>query len=344
MSGLPPFPWQFSYWENLTKLHQSQTLSHAYLIGGPQGIGKFDFASQFSKYLLCKSPKKNVACGECSDCLLGNNSPHPDYIQVCAEADSKVIKVEQIRSLSNFFSQTSHSGQAKVAVLNDAHYLNTAAANALLKTLEEPAKKTYIFLCSSLPSSLMATIRSRCQRITMVNPSKENTIKWLKDRIDSRYDLELLAEASDNRPMYALDLIEGDILKHEKVVISNFIELTRSNISLQAAVKLIIDTGETIAIGSLIRFLRACIKNLLLVKSNKTISPEEQELLTICHNSNLPLKTAVLVLFKFYDDLVAAERELLDTNLNSQLIVESIVWEWSKMSHILLSGSNEKSA
>ena len=331
MSSQSPYPWQSSYWSELTNSYKYEQLAHAYLIYGPKGVGKFDFVKIFSKYLLCHSPVNNVACGKCYDCLLGVNSTHPDYIQISPENDSKVIKIQQIRSLSSFLNQTSHSGRAKVAVLDEAHLLNTAAANALLKTLEEPSKKTFIFLCSHLPGSLTPTVRSRCYKLAMKAPDKDIVIDWLKENIHSHSDFDSLAEASGNKPLYALHLFETGTLKQEKEFIGQFLELTRGNISLRSMVDLIVDLGEATAIGFLIKFFNRITKFLLLTDLKQRMSPEENEFVTLCRLSNSSLKNTVLTLITFYDELVIAQRELLETNLNALLIVESLIWQWSQV-------------
>lgn len=331
MSSQSPYPWQSGYWSELTDSHKHEQLAHAYLIYGPKGIGKFDFIRKFSKYLLCHSPVNNLACEKCDDCLLGVNSTHPDYIQISPENESRVIKIEQIRSLSSFLNKTSHSGRAKVAVLDGAHLLNTAAANALLKTLEEPSKKTFIFLCSHLPGSLTLTVRSRCHKLAMKAPSRDMTIEWLKDNINSHSDFNSLAKASSNKPLYALHLFETGTLAQETEFIGKFLELTRGDMSLRSMVDLIGEIGAATAIGFLAKFFNRSTKFLLLADLKQGMSPEENEFVALCRISNFPLKNTVLILITFYDELIIAQRQLLDTNLNAELIVESLVWEWSKL-------------
>ena len=143
---LIPYPWQEKNWSDLMLQAEQNRLSHAYIVCGPSGIGKFDFAHKFSKYLLCGSPINDLPCGECSDCILHNNA-HPNLRILKPESEGSEIKVDQVRSLIEFFSMTGHSNRLKICLINEAHRLNINATNALLKTLEEPAGSSVILLC-----------------------------------------------------------------------------------------------------------------------------------------------------------------------------------------------------
>ena len=92
---LIPYPWQEKIERSNAQAEQNR-LSHAYIVSGPSGIGKFDFAHKFSKYLLCGSPINNLPCGECSDCILHNNA-HPNLRILKPESEGSEIKVDQVR-------------------------------------------------------------------------------------------------------------------------------------------------------------------------------------------------------------------------------------------------------
>ncbi|MDG2141039.1 MAG: DNA polymerase III subunit delta' [Gammaproteobacteria bacterium] len=331
MSPQSPFPWQANYWSRLVNLHSVKKLSHAYLITGLKDIGKYQFACEFSRYLLCRSPSNGNACGNCDNCSLGHKSDHPDCMKIFPDDKGRVIKVDHIRSLSEFFSQTSHAGGAKIALINNANYLNTAASNALLKTLEEPSDKTFIFLCSDSPSSLLQTIRSRCQTIQMTLPEKSIAINWLQQSVVTPCDFDSLLNSAKGRPLYALELQKNDLLAVEERFINLFLELTTGKISLQLIVKAIKDIGEVIAIDYLINLFSNTTKALLHGSLEDQISSQEKTFLDICSASNLSTKNVALAFFKFHDELLVARRHLSETNLNTQLIVESLVWQWHSL-------------
>src|SRR3990167_3314227 len=137
-------------------------LSHAYLLSGIAGLGKTDFARKFAVFLLCE---KKSSCGVCRGCMLMQANNHPDFIWIAPEEKSHTIKIDQIREMSFKLSHTAHSSDYKVVVIAPADAMPVVAANALLKTLEEPSGKTIIFLIDDQKSVLPATILSRCQKI-----------------------------------------------------------------------------------------------------------------------------------------------------------------------------------
>jgi DNA polymerase III subunit delta' len=331
MSPQPPFPWQSSYWSKLTKLHDVKKLSHAYLMTGLKDIGKYQFACEFSKYLLCRSPVNNSACGNCDNCMLGKNSDHPDCMNIFPADEGRVIKVDQIRSLSDFFSQTSHAGRAKIAIINNAHYLNTSASNALLKTLEEPSEKTFIFLCSEIPAALLPTIRSRCQTLQMALPKKSVAITWLEENVETPCEVISLLNSAKGRPLYALDLQKRNLLADEKNFIEEFLDLTAGKTPLRLIVKSIKDIGEVAAVECLINLFSNITKALLHGSLEEQISPQEKRFLEFFTDSHSSVRNIALTLIKFYDELLIARRQLSETNLNTQLIIESLVWQWHSL-------------
>jgi DNA polymerase-3 subunit delta' len=153
------YPWQQSLWQQLAGRSQH---AHAYLLHGPAGIGKRALAERLMARLLCQSPNGLDACGQCKSCHLLAAGTHPDnYVLEPEEAD-KPIKVDQVRELVDFVVQTAQLGGRKVVLLEPAEAMNLNAANALLKSLEEPSGATVLLLISHQPSRLLPTIKSRC--------------------------------------------------------------------------------------------------------------------------------------------------------------------------------------
>lgn len=137
-------------------------LSHAYLLSGIAGIGKTDFAKQFSQLLLCDHHNH---CGICRGCKQLQAGTHPDFIFIAPEEKNHSIKIDQIRLLSEKLSQTAQYGGYQVVIISPSDAMPAQAANALLKTLEEPAGKVLFFLIDHQKSILPATIASRCQKL-----------------------------------------------------------------------------------------------------------------------------------------------------------------------------------
>lgn len=214
-------PWQQTAWANLSQ--QLGRLPHALLLSGPQGIGKFIFAKDIARALLCENPVSNRwACGTCGACRWYKEGNHPDFRLITPESEtspeelagkkslSHAIKIEQIRELGAFVGLSSHRGGLRVIIVHPAEAMNAAAANALLKSLEEPPPGVILILVSGQTRSLLPTIRSRCQIITLTSPSPPQALAWLKTQGVSNAEV-LLAQAG-NAPIKALALNQADYL------------------------------------------------------------------------------------------------------------------------------------
>ena len=327
-----PFPWQMSLWASLSEQFESHKLAHAYLITGSRGIGKHSFATEFARLILCSAPDKNVACGVCSSCAMGGESGHPDLVEIAIEEGSKLLKIDQIRDLIEFLSQTSHGGRAKCAVISDAHRIHVAAANALLKTLEEPTQNTYLFLISDMPGTLLTTIRSRCQKILMPVPDSAEAVAWLKQHLQDQDDPYLLAHAAQNCPLLALDLAQSGGLENQQQFLQKFLALSCGDASIQATVGLIGKLGEVPVIGYLREVSSILIKYLLLNQQTSEMQPEQLSLLTLLRSKGLDSRDKLVELMAFYVQVQEAQRQLSSgTNPNAQLIVESLLWHWSQL-------------
>jgi len=159
-------------------------LSHAYLLSGAIGLGKTDLAMTFAQWLLCDH--KNH-CGKCRSCLLMKASNHPDFILIQPEEKKQTIGIDQVRALSEKITHTAQQGGYQVVVISPADAMPVMAANALLKTLEEPTGKVVIFLIDNQRGLLPATIVSRCQKIVFlshhVDLRLENNTLALRDEL-----------------------------------------------------------------------------------------------------------------------------------------------------------------
>ncbi|WP_157509017.1 DNA polymerase III subunit delta' [Ferrimonas futtsuensis] len=172
--ALTAMPWLQRSWQLWQQSLNSGRLTHGWLICGAQGIGKTDLALALADSLLCD---QGTGCGLCRGCQLLAAGNHPDRLVI--QPDPRVIKVEQIRELIHALEGTAHQGGRRVVVIHQADAMNTAAANALLKTLEEPAPGVHLLLISDAPNRLPATIISRCQRLLVASPSRQQSLQWL---------------------------------------------------------------------------------------------------------------------------------------------------------------------
>jgi DNA polymerase-3 subunit delta' len=177
-------PWHQEHWQRLQSRLARGALPHALLLCGPGGLGKRAFLQRFVRGLLCERPHEGEACGQCRACLLLDAGTHPDFVAVTYGlrkdgVQRKEIVVEQIRELSARMAMASQFGGWQVVVIDPADAMNANAANALLKTLEEPSPQTLLLLVADAPWRLPQTIRSRCQRIEFQLPSRDSALAWL---------------------------------------------------------------------------------------------------------------------------------------------------------------------
>ncbi|MBS0431823.1 MAG: DNA polymerase III subunit delta' [Proteobacteria bacterium] len=211
-SALPP--WQSAQWRTLSQRAERGSLPHALLLAGEQGLGKRAFAEAFVRARLCARPHAGFACGNCKTCALLQAGTHPDRVLVTREVNENTGKlrseiiVEQIRGLSARLAMAPQLGGWQVAVVDPADALNPAAANALLKTLEEPTAASLIVLVADEPWRLPATIRSRCQRVDFVAPPFGEALAWL--HAQGVADGEAILRAVGGNPGRALELARGD--------------------------------------------------------------------------------------------------------------------------------------
>lgn len=205
-------PWHQDSWIQLQNQILGNRLPHAILLQGQQGSGRRQFADALCAFLLCDH-KGQKPCGQCRQCQLYNSGNHPDVLIVEPEDNSKSIKIDQIRRLGQFVGQTSNQSNAtKLIVLSPAEALGPAAANSLLKSLEEPPGKTLFMLIAEPGTALLPTIRSRCQAVTLASADEHQAMQWLQLHSSaSSEDLRAALSLAPGRPMTALLLLEEGI-------------------------------------------------------------------------------------------------------------------------------------
>ncbi|TFW10564.1 DNA polymerase III subunit delta' [Oxalobacteraceae bacterium OM1] len=227
------FPWQSAPWQQLQQMRER--LPHAILFHGPEGVGKTAFAERFAQALLCQTPASDgQPCGACDSCGWFVQYSHPDYRRVrpevledeetgeaeegaeagdgkktkAAKTPSKEIKIDQIRALADFMNVSTHRQGMRIVLLYPAEALNTAAANALLKTLEEPPPNTVFLLVSHSLERLLPTILSRCRKFALALPAPDEALAWLKQNDVADADVWLAEQGG--APLAALAASEGE--------------------------------------------------------------------------------------------------------------------------------------
>lgn len=296
-------PWQAEQWQQLCHLLNSNRLPHAIMLSGGEDIGKRYFAEHFIQRLFCTSPIDEQACGECKQCRLYLSGGHPDFKRIEPEAVGKAISIDAIRELSEFAAITAHQKNWKVALVAPVEAMTLNAANAFLKTLEEPREKTLLLLVHDQVAPVLPTLRSRCRVFNQGLPSPALVRDWLIQQLGDAGDSadQLLARAG-GRPLRALAFAEANTLDD----IARFEQVLKQ-----------VQAGEAAPVSSAAAFegqpLAQLLEWLLAYYSRQMIAAAQGG------------RTAEPRQFAFYDLLLATRKKLQSkTNLNPHLILEEL--------------------
>lgn len=225
----PLLPWQRQAWQQLTGQFTEQHLPHGLLAAGQKGIGKREFVWRFVAYLLCLQKNQHGACGHCQSCQWLRSGTHPDLL-VLPQGDS--IKIDDIRALQEY-SQTKGHG-VKVIVLDGADTLTLGAANAFLKTLEEPRDGVFLILISDHPSRLLPTIKSRVQTMPLSYIDKVEAIDYLNEFMSPKLS-KLLLDISDGAVLQAKGLSSAKWFDQRTLWLKTYTALQLSKRTASAA-------------------------------------------------------------------------------------------------------------
>jgi DNA polymerase-3 subunit delta' len=199
-------PWQDGARSRLETAMAGGRLPHGLLLHGPDGVGKELFATVLAAGLFCSGRRAGLTpCGACPECSLSKAASHSDLHWLRRPEDKKSIGVDAVRETCEQLGMTSMRGGYRVAIVTPAHLMTVNAQNALLKTLEEPAPRTLLVLITSRPSGLLATLRSRCQRVEVPRPPAAQASAWLAEQLGSEPSSRLL-DLAGGAPLKALML------------------------------------------------------------------------------------------------------------------------------------------
>jgi DNA polymerase-3 subunit delta' len=230
----------------LNKSIGNRKLAHAYLFFGPEQIGKRLVALEFAKSLQCQNNKARIGslsfCGQCTSCLAIEKEAHPDVLFIRPEVveeknkkREKDISIVQVRSVQHQLSLSPYFGPYKIVIIDTAEKIQRDAANALLKTLEEPPKKSIIILISQSSKVLLPTIISRCLLIKFSLVSQKEIYRSLASELKRKYsevEIRKALRQSLGRPGLVLtQLEEPKDAQGYKVVLGNLNKILKDNLA-----------------------------------------------------------------------------------------------------------------
>lgn len=341
-----PYPWQQLLWQNFIGQYHQSRLPHALLLTGQRHIGKCNFANVIADFLLCASPKSNLACGQCRSCQLNLVGNHPDKSLIIPEDGAKLIKVDQIRHLSSRISNTAQQGGRKLIILGPVEQLNNNAANALLKNLEEPSSDTFFILYSHVFSGVIATIRSRCQLLSLPTPDRHSVIEWLENLVfqdnvkaaggttkvqEDNVGLSGVLDLAGQAPLAAKMLLDSsDVTKRLQSFYDGLLtlQLTPTSHVDISVVKLWLDLDLNEIIEWWLQLLQKLITqpykdSTYAINSPYSFVNSMSQLQKQCGHLNTQW------LHKFMDKLFLLKKQLLKgANPNKQLFLEELLMDW----------------
>ena len=196
---------------------------HAYLVVSEDSNEASLFARQLAMQQLCHDPQDGVACRQCRSCKAFLQGTHGDLLLLQVPDGKTAIGIDQVREATQFLQQTALYGAAKLLLVRDADQMTLAAANSLLKTLEEPPGNALVLLSSAEAWRLPPTVRSRCQLLRLPRVEKDAALEWLSSQGQgSAADAEHLLDMARGRAVFARLLADSDILAAKEALVASF--------------------------------------------------------------------------------------------------------------------------
>ncbi len=325
-----PYPWQQAQWARLLEQHQDEKLPHALMFAGQKGLGKGRLAEALAQYLLCNTPRSGLACGDCRSCRLNKADTHPDLKTLRPEEVGKAVKIDQVRNLAEFVSKTSQQGGYKVAIIEPAEAMNINAANALLKSLEEPSANTLLILISHVPSSVMATVRSRCQILSLATPPQDQALPWLEAMLTDG-DAKSLLNFANGAPILAKAMLNGDLLEQRRGFQEGMTSVASGQLSPLQAAKTWLDLEPIELMDWMIGWAHGLVCYLGASGDSdrgRGQAPDDQLKAMIQGMDQTHL-------FRYIDKIILAKRQLLSgANPNKQLLLEELLMDWRALARL----------
>lgn len=325
-------PWHQPAWHQLVSQARHARLPQALLLQGAQGSGRHQLANVIANWVVCdaflRADAAGPACGHCKQCQLIQAGAHPD-VRLYQPEDAKVIKVDQMRALTDFLMQSPQVARIKVAIIAPSDRLNINAANALLKTLEEPPEDVLILLLHTAGEPLLPTIRSRCQAMLLPAASPDQSLNWLLAAVaeGKKADATAFSEADCQQ---ALQWSSGSPLRAKSMLLEGYAEarakalealrlLLKGQLGLSDAVRAF---KQLTLDGSLHLMLAWCLDLLRLQQGLAAADTLAQEMLRFLAQKNPPDAIQAL-----HDALLESRRGQVH-NLSPEHELERLLLQW----------------
>ncbi len=318
------YPWHQSALQEIHNYRQQRRLPQALLLHGNKGLGKQEFARYVASSLLCVH-YQNEPCRSCRDCQLCAVANHPDLFIIGLAEKSKIIKVDQIRDLVAQLGQTSYRSGYQVVIIDPAERMNRAAANSLLKTLEEPVGQVVFMLICNQTADLPATIVSRCHHLFFNACSDPSGVVWLQQRLNiNEREATLLLTLANHAPLLAVKFHENDFLSLRNTVLQAVLNILRQQDSAIRVAEILMKWSlEQVVIA-----LTAIVTDVLRLHCGAFTHISNQDCVVALEQlQRLMPKTQVLQLL---EEIIQAQRLInQSSSINVQLLLEGLLLQCS---------------
>jgi DNA polymerase-3 subunit delta' len=291
---------------------QAQRLAHGILIHEDPGAGGIELARWIAQRVNCAAAER-APCGECQSCRWVAADQHPDVTRLSPEGESSQILIQPVRDLAADLALTAHGRGYKVAIVSPADAMNVFAANALLKTLEEPPARTLVLLVTSQPSRLLPTLRSRCSKLRLTGPTRAEAAAFLAAARGAGPWDEALA-ATGAGPFMLMDADPAALADLRTDTLRTLRDIGSGNVQPPAV-------ADKWARGELAARL-ACVESWVTERILESAAIRD-----VTHLSASGLAPNICRLFEL-SDAVRDMRKLSYTSLNKAMAVEALLWRW----------------
>lgn len=316
-------PWLDPLQQALESALHTDRLGHALLLQVSPGLGGEWLAHWLAARLFCTRLRASppAPCGECLACRRVMSGEQPDVLVLRPIEESREIRIDQVRELIGELTLTSHAGGRKVAIITPADKLNRAAANALLKTLEEPTTGSLLILVTGEPSRLPVTVLSRCTRLQTSLPTLDVLADWLRRNSDRQTDWSAVLQVLGARPLEAMVADAASIAALQRDTVRALEQAARGSLDP-------IETAE--AWGKDDYALRiACIEAWLTERIRQWAGGAGRAVTAGGAVAGAP-GNAVQTLFLALDETREA-RQWADTPINKPLALERLLWRLNSL-------------
>lgn len=310
--------------ERLAREFETDRVHHAHLFAGPEGIGKATAARAWAARALCAEPQGMDACGHCPACLKLSNENHPDFMWVSPDGAS--IRIDQAREIAAATRYRPNEGRWRVIVIDECEKMGEAAANALLKTIEEPGGQTLFLLLTSYPNLLLPTIRSRCALVTFGRLTIEQTEAILRDQGVDESQIPTLARVARGAPGLAFALRDDEDWARRQQWLADLVRIAEGDhlAGLRFAAALAEDRDRALLEERLVVWMGLLRDAMVLSSTKRTALVHNQD----AQEGMIALARALDISRAFaWMDAFERARRRVRGNVNLRLIMDSLVLE-----------------